>query len=140
MERWVLWVVFGIFLLILEMLTPSVFFIACFGISALVAGLLTFLGFPTWAVWGGFFALSVTLVLLARPLALRLTKGESRPSNVDQLIGKSALVIEAITPHKPGLVKVEGEEWRAEAGVDVAPQSWVRVLKVEGTRLIVEKQ
>ena len=65
------------------------------------------------------------------------------PSNVDALLGKSALVTERIGPFAPGMVKLGDEVWRARLAHDDAgepakePGAMVTVDSVEGVTLRV---
>jgi len=62
-------------------------------------------------------------------------------SNVDAVVGKTAVVTERIAPNVPGMVKVGSEIWRAElAGVGDAAKdagTTVKVESVEGVTLKV---
>lgn len=140
MENWLIWLMGAVALFIVEMLTPGAFFFACFALGALLTSLLSYLGSPKWLLWTNFFGSSILFVLIAKPIAQRLMKGEERLSNVDELIGKEGLVTEAIAPHKSGEVKVKGEVWKAESSEQISANSLVEVLKVDGTHLIVKKK
>jgi len=65
------------------------------------------------------------------------------PSNVDALLGKSALVTERIGPQAPGMVRLGDELWRARLARDAAdeparePGATVTVDSVEGVTLKV---
>ena len=65
------------------------------------------------------------------------------PSNVDALLGKSALVTERIGPQAPGMVRLGDELWRARLAHDAAdeparePGATVTVDSVEGVTLKV---
>lgn len=140
MEQWVVWLITAVFLIIVEMVTPSVFFFLCFGLGALITALLSYLGFSNWVLWINFFVSSIALILIAKPFASKYMQGESRPSNADELIGKEGVVLEALGTHKTGLVKVRGELWKAEAAEEINPDSLVEVLSIDGTHLIVKKK
>lgn len=140
MQNWMMWMIVAVILFIVEMVTPGTFFLACFAIGALLAACLAYLHMPAAAVWSSFFGSSILLVLFARPLVKRLLKTGDHASNVDELIGKEALVLEGIEPHKPGIVKVGGEQWKAEASEPIAVGARVEIVKIEGTRVIVTKR
>ncbi len=64
---------------------------------------------------------------------------EKKPSTgTEALIGRKARVVEDLTPE--GIVKLDGELWRAECvnGIAKAGET-VRVVKVGGTKLLVER-
>ncbi len=140
METWTVWLIVAVVLFIFEMVTPGAFFFACLGMGALLTALAAYLKAPQWAMWLTFFASSVAFVLIARPIAKKLMKGESRPSNIDELAGKEAMVVEAIVPHRSGQVKVNGEIWKAKAHEEIPADSLVEIQKVEGTHLVVKRK
>lgn len=140
MESWIIWLIAGVVLFIVEMITPGAFFFACLGLGALLTSILSYLRVPTWLVWANFFVSSTVFVLIARPIARKLMKGENRPSNVDELVGKEALVTESIAPSKSGLVKIRGEVWKAESSEEITADALVEILKVDGNHLIVKKK
>lgn len=138
MNPWMQWVIGGVVLLVVEMLTPGAFFFACFAIAAFIAAATQYYLGIWWLNWIVFAVSALALILLARPLTKSLLKGDERPSNVDELIGKLALVQEQIAPHQLGTVKVGSEVWRAQADHVIEQGKEVIVKGVDGTRLIVE--
>jgi len=134
------WLVMGIVLLVIEMLTPGLFFFACFGVGALVASLIAVLGAPAWAIWAVFFIASFLLILLVAPIARRwMKKHPAVPVGLDSLEGQNAQVIEAIEPLTgKGQVRLtNGAIWRAICDQPIAEGSQVKVNGVIGTRLQV---
>jgi membrane protein implicated in regulation of membrane protease activity len=136
--RWV-WVVMALFFFIAEIFTAG-FVLACFGVGALAAAVLAFLG--TGLAWqlGAFVVVSIVAVVLSRPFAERVTGKQPEGVGVDRVLGKQAVVIEAIDPlSASGRVRVDREEWRADSvdGSTIAEGEMVEVLGVEGTRLRV---
>lgn len=140
MKPWLVWFIAGACLLVVEMLTPGIFFFSCFGMGAFIAAILAYYHFPLWVLWSEFIVFSLVLVFIARPFILKMTKGESRASNADELIGKDAVVLKPIRPHFPGLVKIGGETWRASSEQDLSEGSLAVILRVEGTLLVVRKK
>ena len=137
MSPGVAWLVAAIILLILEVFTGT-FFILWIGISAFIAGIFAFFA-PQWLVWIIFAVASVVLLWLTRPLAHRLHASLPVRTNVDALVGQTAIVIETIDPiANLGRVRVGSDEWRARAEEVIERGNKVRVLAVEGTALVVE--
>jgi len=92
-----------------------------------------------------FIIVSAVLVIFTRPLAIKVLQRKDSPRkiNIDEIVGKSALVIETIDFEKnKGKVKVDGDIWRAvtEDRSTVNIDDYVIILKVEGTKLIVRKE
>ena len=54
------------------------------------------------------------------------------------MIGKTAVVTEKISPNEIGKVKLRGISWSAISNDEIEKGSKVRVLDIEGVKLIVE--
>jgi membrane protein implicated in regulation of membrane protease activity len=82
----------------------------------------------------------IYLVFFRKRIRSKLSS-QHTPSNVDALLGKSALVTERIGPHAPGKVKLGDELWRAMLADDAAnayePGATVTVDSVDGVTLRV---
>ncbi len=111
-----LWTVLGLLLIGAEMFTSG-FVVFFFGLGALVTGFLSLAVPPVGdsAVFQGVVWI-VSTVLSFRFLRKRFTgifKGTVLDRQTDKDVGQSAVVIEAITPDKPGRVKYQGTSWKA---------------------------
>jgi membrane protein implicated in regulation of membrane protease activity len=139
--RWI-WLAATVFLAGSELAVPGTFFMISFAIGALVATVLAFAGLAVAGQWLAFVAVSVAALALLVPVGRRLTR-DSAPSAVgaNRWEGRRAVVLETIPAgaHETGLVRVEREQWRAESadGTAVAVGATVRVVRVDGTRLVV---
>jgi len=94
---WWIWILGGLALLALELLTPGGFFIIFFGIGALVVGLLTGLGVieAGWLEWLLFSAVSiVSLLVFRKPLLEWMKSREPQRGPVDSLVGETAVLTE----------------------------------------------
>jgi len=90
----------------------------------------------------GLFAASILAFLyifLGRKIVKQHLNITTTKTNIDSLIGKSALVIKPITPISCGQVKIFGEIWRAEAEEEIKVGERVKVVGVEGVTLKVIK-
>ena len=145
MGNWVNWllVISGLVCVIIELALGALtgFDLALVGASLAVGGAI------------GLFAGSAKLGLLAAGILALLYLAAFRswlksklnvreqPSNVDAVLGKTAVVTKRIAPREAGLVKLGSEEWRAELVVaeDTAKDAGatVRVESVEGVTLKV---
>ncbi len=134
-----MWLSAGVFLLVIEMITPGLFLFACFGLGSFVAAVAAAKGVEQTQVWLIFVASSLVLVALARSLAAKFLQGKGRPSNVDEYIGREGLVLEAIAAHRPGVVRVGGESWRAKASTSIEVNATVVIERIEGTSAYVKK-
>lgn len=139
-ETWLVWSVVAAVLFVVELLTPSVFFLACFGLGAASAAVAAAYGVPPTGVWGIFLGVSGIAFAFIRPLVIRLGGGEQRSSNVDALIGAEGVVLKAVGPMTPGVVRVSSEEWRARSQEGLNEGEVVMVEGVEGASLHVRRK
>ncbi len=89
-----------------------------------------------------FFALSVVALIIMLPLVKKITKKETVKTNADRYIGKTAVVTEKISNiNAQGQVKVDNQVWtaRSENNADIEQGAQVKVLKIEGVKLIVSE-
>ena len=88
-----------------------------------------------------FLAVSLIALVVTRPLVNKFKKKKGKTStNADRLIGKIGIVLSDIEDvQKTGQVKVEGEIWTAKSqSAPITKDSKIRVLAIEGVKLIVE--
>ena len=115
-NSWVTWLVVFLILAIIEMMTLDLFFIMMSS-GALVALFAALLGLPFWLQVVIFCVVALLMVLFVRPVALRhLHRGpRDLATNVDRLIGESAIALESVTDHS-GVVKIGGDTWTRQVG------------------------
>jgi membrane protein implicated in regulation of membrane protease activity len=138
-----IWLVLAAILAVGEMLTAS-FFLLPFALGAAIAAVAHFLGAPLWLQWAAFIVVSIVALFALRPLAKRLTAtAEQGTSGVDRLIGETGLIIEGNTPAGEMRARIDREVWNVAcedaAAMPLAVGTPVRVLRVDGTRLLVEE-
>ncbi|MFV0527022.1 MAG: NfeD family protein [Acidimicrobiales bacterium] len=124
-----------------ELLMPGTFFLLPFAAGGVVASIISLLGAPVLLSLPVFLVVSVAALVALRPLAHRLDKDAPTVTGIgaNRLNGATATVTERIDHGGIGMVRVEGEEWRAET-IDRQPLeagTSVIVVEVRGTRLIV---
>jgi membrane protein implicated in regulation of membrane protease activity len=137
---WWLWLVAGIALLAIEMLTPGGFFTIFFGVSAVLVGLLARLGLagPPWMQWVLFSVLSVvSLLLFRKPLLEWMAKREKRHPEVDTLLGETAVVLQDVAEGGVGKAELRGTSWNARSatGATLPTGTRCRVVRVDGLTL-----
>jgi membrane protein implicated in regulation of membrane protease activity len=138
---WV-WVLLAAFLMIAEIFTAG-FFLLPFGIGALAAALLEFLGVSVGWQWVAFIGVSALMLVVLRRYADRLTHEPPIRTGADRLVGKSGIVIQELVRDKPGgMVRIEREEWRADAPGHLPLPVGTRVVveRIDGTYLIVRPE
>jgi inner membrane protein len=92
MEWWI-WLVGGMLLLLVEIVTPGGFYFLFFGVGALLTGVLAVFGAPAGLVgqalvFVGFS--SVAVALFRKPMLEKMNGGRPAP-NVDSLVGQAEL-------------------------------------------------
>ena len=136
---WEFWVVASAILVVAEFLTAGFLLGAFVPGTLLSATLAAFDVGMNGQLWGFIFGTLVGLVFL-RPIAVRHANEGGTPSNVDALVGLSAMVTEPITPSSSGRVKIRGEEWRAVADSEIQAGVSVTVARIEGNSVHVQAQ
>lgn len=135
---WALWLTLFLAFAVIEMLTLDLFFIML-GAGAL-AGLVTELaGGEFWLQIVAFCVVSLLMVAFIRPVALaHLKKGPAdQRSNIDRLIGETAVVLEPVTANG-GRVKIGGDVWSARSAAGtIAPGQGVIVAAIDGATAVV---
>lgn len=127
-----------------EMILAGSFFLLPFAAGALSASVVSLFGLHFIVSWITFLVVSVAAFFAMRPLARRLVENAPEIAGVgaNRLMGASGVVMAPIsaTPGDAGLVRVGTEEWRADThpGIALSAGSKVRVVEVQGTRLVVE--
>ncbi|MCL1847214.1 MAG: NfeD family protein [Coriobacteriia bacterium] len=138
---WVwIWLVLAALLYVGEMLTAT-FFLLPFGLGATFALIGAFFGAPLWLQWLLFVVVSVFGLIFLRPFFKRLTsKAEKTKAGVDRLIGMTGTVVEGNAPSGANRARIDRELWNVstEQAEQLPIDTRVRVLRVEGTYLIVE--
>ena len=146
---WVLepwhWVVFGIALILAELLLPS-FAALWFGVSALMVSLLVWL-FPMMSVTTQIVTWIILCILctvawfkIIKPLSTDKTKaGLSREATIDQV----GMVIESHLQHEHIKVRFSvpvlgADEWQCRSTTPVSVGDRVRVIDILGNDLLVE--
>ncbi len=136
--RWI-WLVTSFVFIVGEIGVAGTFFLLPFGIGAVVACVLAFLSLALGLQWLAFVLVSLAAFAATRPLARRLDRAEApRGVGAGRLIGQQGFVLDTVD-HDSGLVRIGGEEWRAQSRdhVRVPTGSKVLVVEVVGTRVIV---
>ena len=135
------WLIALIVLLVGEAITVGLTFI-WFAVGALFALLTAVLGGGIWLQITVFLVTSALTLALVRPVAARLLRTGSSPTNADRVIGQTALVTEDIdNVAGKGQVNVSGQVWTARSQYDVAIPAGqeVKVLRIEGVKVFVAR-
>ncbi|KMZ54413.1 NfeD family protein [Dorea sp. D27] len=134
------WLVLFVILLIIEILTMGLTTIWFAG-GALIAFVAGVLGFGTVVQMIVFVVVSVILLIVTRPIAVKYFNKERQKTNAESLIGQQALVLEDIdTLQSKGRVEINGQEWSAktdEPDGRIEKNTVVVIDGIQGVKLIV---
>lgn len=137
--NWIFWLVLVIVLSFVEIATVSlvsIWFVA----SGIVAMILSFFIEDTAIITTIFILLGIFLLVISRPIVNKLRSKDNEKTNLDRIIGEDAIVTEEITKNEVGEVKVDGKRWSAVSKEKCLKGDTVKVLKIDGVKLIVEKE
>ena len=141
---WWIWMVLGLGLAAVEILTPGGFFVIFFGVAAIVVGVISGLGLggPPWFEWLLFSVIAIVSLLLFRQPLLRKIERSQRKDTVDLLEGEIAVALEDIARGSIGKVELRGSSWSArnESERTIGKGERSRVEKVEGLMLFVRPE
>ena len=137
--NWIFWLVLVIVLSFVEIATVSlvsIWFVA----SGIVAMILSFFIEDTAIITTIFILLGIFLLVISRPIVNKLRSKDNEKTNLDRIIGETAIVTEDIKKNVVGEVKVDGKRWSAVSKEKCLKGDTVKVLKIDGVKLIVEKE
>ena len=137
------WLIAIALLLLIEFATSTLTTIWFAG-GALIALLCAVAGGPVWLQVALFLAGSAVLLLLTRPMAVKMLHKGTVATNADSLIGQEAVVTEKIDNLRgTGEVQVGGQYWTARS-VDndqVIEEGEIAMIRsIQGVKLIVGKR
>lgn len=137
----VFWLFIVVVMAVIEIITlglTTIWFaggaLAAFGVSLLGAGILVQVIV--------FVVVSLVLLAVTRPLAVKyLNKGREK-TNAESLIGKMAVVKEEIDNlNARGMVSVDGQEWTARSYEEkiISQGATVEIMEIRGVKLLVKE-
>lgn len=132
------WLAIILLLSFVEIITinlVTVWFIA----SGLVSLGLSFFDVPFVVQFGVFVVLGVILLITTRKTLTEKLNKNKQKTNLDRVVDMEGVVTEKITKYSPGEVKVDGKKWTAVANQTIEEGKIVKIIKIEGVKLIVEE-
>ncbi len=136
---WWLWILAGLALVVLEMITPGGFFAIFFAISALLLGVLARLGWagPEWMQWLLFSVISILGLLVFRKPLMKALKLGGPGKAVDAMTGEAAVVLEDVPAEGVGKAEMRGSAWsaRSVSGEPLAKGQRCLVKRIDGLTL-----
>lgn len=142
---WIVWIVLGVCLIVAEIFTLG-FFLFWFGIGALAAALIAFLGLGIGWQFLVFTVVSVVLTMLSRTIFSKYYSHNDEQlykTGVDALPGQIGTVTSASQGTlQSGEVKVYGSVWTAfpeDEGQPLMEGEKVEVVRVKGASIYVRR-
>jgi membrane protein implicated in regulation of membrane protease activity len=143
---WWMWVLVGLALLALEILTPGGFYVLFFGLSAVAVGVLTVAGLagPEWSQWLVFSAFSIaSLALFRKPLMEKLALDRDPAGHQPgSMVGETAVLLGDLASGGVAKAEFRGSAWtvRGREGLALPAGSRCVVEHVEGLTLWVKRE
>ena len=132
-----IWLFIIIVLGIIEAMTVNLVSI-WFIISGLFALITSFIFDNFLIQFAIFVVLGVLLMITTRDILEKKLVSKEK-TNLDRIIGMKGVVTEEIDVLKVGEVKVDGKAWSAVSSTKLEVGEVVKILKIEGVKLIVER-
>ena len=139
LSLWQIWSIAGVFLCIVEIFTPAMFFLNL-GLACFVSALASFAGASLTVQVVVFAAFSAVFLIWLRPYLLK-QKNSGNPETVGLYIGKTAKVLEKVSS-LGGRISIFDEEWQAKSvneDDEFNPGEKVRIVKNDSIVMYVEK-
>jgi len=132
------WLIIIIVLSIIEAVTVNlvtIWFVA----SGIVALIVSYFDVSVDIQIGIFVILGIILLLTTKKPLEKLLNKTKQKTNIDRILDMQGIVTEEIDKNSPGEVKVDGKRWTAIANKKIKKDCTVKILKIEGVKLIVEE-
>lgn len=143
MEIWVIWLIFSGICFLAEIATEG-FLVCWLGVGGLCSMGISFL-WPTnyLAQIIVVTVVSTILILSTKKLTSKITKKDDVPTNVYSILGKKAVVSQAIDNVKgQGQIKIDGDIWSARNEDDddvISEGDTVEIIRIDGVKAMVRK-
>ncbi len=136
----IIWLVAVVAFIILE---ASTYQMVCvwFIVGSIGGMIASMLGAGFWVQMSVFLVISIALLILMRPMAMKRLNSHKVKTNADSLIGKKVLITETVDNTKAtGQGKVDGTIWtvRTEEDKIIEEGAVAEIKRIEGVKLIVE--
>ncbi len=135
---WQIFAIVGLISLILEMTVPTMFFLN-FAVAAFITAICAIYIYEWTALVIIFAAISLVSLLFLRPLLVKTTHKNQETGIAAKYIGKTAKVIETITPEK-GVISIYDERWEARADHEIPTGKEVVIERNESLVMYVKER
>lgn len=136
----VIWAIGVLIFVILECLTLGLTHI-WYALGCILAGIAAYNNASIFLQLVLFIVSSTFFVFLTKPIAKKYINSRTEKTNVDRLVGQTAIVKETINNKKEqGLVRINGLDWAARAEKKdevILKGKLVEIVEIQGVKLIV---
>jgi serine/threonine protein kinase/membrane protein implicated in regulation of membrane protease activity len=135
---WAIWIIAGLVLMAVEVHYTRDFTLFCFGISALLVGLMSILGaVDIWTQWISFAALSTALLFSAREWLRRKMLSRPGSAELENILGQSAIPLDDLPAYGFGKAELRGTTWSAHNAthMKIVRGQRCKVMKIQGLTL-----
>ncbi|MBV8056690.1 MAG: protein kinase [Deltaproteobacteria bacterium] len=135
---WLVWIIAGLVLMAVEVHYTRDFTLFCFGISALLTGLISLSSvFGIWTQWISFAALSTTLLFSARKWLQRKMLGTPGNTELENIVGQLAIPLDDLPAYGFGKAELRGTTWSAHNAthMKILRGQRCKVMKMKGLTL-----
>ena len=144
MTIWQIWLLVAAVFVVIEIFTAG-FAVACFSVGCACGSVIAACdGTLTWQIVA--FAIGTFLAfVLIRPVVMKYldkkTNDNHIKTNMDNIIGKTAVVTERIEENGYGRVKIDGDDWKAQTTDGTAAEvgDRMQIVSYESIVLTVKK-
>ena len=140
MSNCIVWLVILAVMIVLEIFSLGLTTI-WFGIGAIGAAIVSWMGYGIWVQLIVFAVLSVIAMAVFRPLAVKYLNKDKEKTNTDGVVGEVVVVTKEINNEMAaGEVQLNGMSWtaRSQDGRVIPEAERVTVVSVQGVKLIVK--
>ncbi len=140
MSNCIVWLVILAVMIVLEIFSLGLTTI-WFGIGAIGAAIVSWMGYGIWVQLIVFAVLSVIAMAVFRPLAVKYLNKDKEKTNIDGVVGEVVVVTKEINNEMAaGEVQLNGMSWtaRSQDGRVIPEAERVTVVSVQGVKLIVK--
>ena len=139
----VMWLAVTVVLSLIEIFTMGLVTI-WFAAGSVAAFFISLFDGPIALQVVAFLVVSITVLVLVRPIATAHFNNRLKKTNIDELIGRKLIAKEDIDNlHGKGKVDMDGSTWIARSSIDnviIHAGEEVKVVAVQGVKLIVERE
>lgn len=140
MSSSIIWLVILAIMIVMEIVSLGLTTI-WFGIGAIGAAVVAWMGYGIWVQLFVFAVLSVIAMAVFRPIAVTYLNRDKEKTNIEDVVGKTVVVTKEINNEQgAGEVRLNGIEWTARSrdGRVIPAEDKVTIVSVEGVKLIVK--